>query len=147
MKFLGMILLVLSTKSFALTLKMGVLAPEGTAWAQNLKKMAKEIKKATKKKIKFKIYYGGAQGDEPDVLRKIRIGQLHGGIFTGKTLGEISGDVRVIEVPFNFAGDGKRAWRTVTKMTEYFNEKLLEKEFVNLGFLNWVLSMWFRERR
>ena len=120
MKVLWMIIgLILGTESHAITIKMGVLAPEGTAWAQNLKRMAKEIKKATENKVKLKIYYGGSQGDEPDVLRKIRVGQLHGGIFTGKTLGEISGDVRVIEVPFNFSGDGKRAWRTVVKMTDF----------------------------
>ena len=131
--FLMIMLPFLCMESHAITIKMGVLAPEGTAWAQNLKRMEKEIKKATKKKVKFKIYYGGSQGDESDVLRKIRVGQLHGGIFTGKTLGEISGDVRVIEVPFNFDGNGKKAWRTVEKMTGFFNKKLKQKEFVSLG--------------
>ncbi|MCY4524197.1 MAG: TRAP transporter substrate-binding protein DctP, partial [Halobacteriovoraceae bacterium] len=31
------------------------------------------------------------------------------------------------------AGDGKKAWSTVQKMSGYFSEKLKEKEFVNLG--------------
>ena len=126
--------MMLVSHVFALTLKMGVLAPEGTSWANNLKSMAKEVKKKTDGRLKFKIYYGGTQGDEPDVLRKIRIGQLHGGIFTGKTLGDISGDVRAIEIPFNFKSDQSKARPVVEKMTSYFNGKLLEKKFVNLGF-------------
>lgn len=122
------------TSARVTTLKMGVLAPEGTAWANNLKSMAKEVRKKTRGRVKFKIYYGGTQGDEPDVLRKIRIGQLHGGIFTGKTLGDISGDVRSIEIPFNFKMDQNKAWPAVEEMTSFFNEKLFREKFVNLGF-------------
>ena len=99
------------------TIKIGVLAPEGTSWAIALKKMAKEVKKETKGKVKFKIYFGGAQGDEPDVLRKIRVGQLHGGMFTGKTLGDINGDVRVMELPFTFYHDRKKALKTLSKIS------------------------------
>lgn len=128
------ILFIITTNCKALTLKIAVLAPEGTSWAQHLKKMTKEIKKATKKKVKFKIYYGGAQGDEPDVLRKIRVGQLHGGIFTGKTLGDINGDVRVMEIPFTFYHDRTKAYNTVTKMTGFFNQGFSKNGFFNLGF-------------
>ena len=49
-------LFVFSNPASAVTLKIGVLVPEGTTWAKNLKKMAKEIKKATNKKVKIKIY-------------------------------------------------------------------------------------------
>lgn len=125
---------LLTFNAYALTVKVGVLAPEGTSWAKNLKKMAKEIKKATNRKVKIKFYFGGAQGDEPDVLRKIRVGQLHGGIFTGKTLGEINGDVRVIELPFTFYHDRGKAWKTVEKMTPFFNKSFEKSKFENLGF-------------
>lgn len=118
----------------AVTLKVGVLAPEGTNWAKSLKKMAKEIKEATNKKVKLKIYYGGAQGDEPDVLRKVRVGQLHGGIFTGKTLGDINGDVRVLEIPFTFYGDREKALATTQKLAPFLNTKFDKENFVNLGF-------------
>lgn len=118
----------------AVTLKVGVLAPEGTAWSSNLKKLAKEVKEKTGGKVKFKIYYGGAMGDEPDVLRKIRVRQLHGGVFTGKTLGDINGDVRVMEIPFTFYHDRNKAWKTLNSLSSYFNAGFEEKGFVNLGF-------------
>lgn len=126
--------LLITGSAYGKTLKIGVLAPEGTTWAKNLKKMAKEIKKATNKKVKLKIYFGGAQGDEPDVLRKIRVGQLHGGVFTGKTLGDINGDVRVMEVPFIFMGDRRKALKTLNEMAPFFNKSFEQKEFTNLGF-------------
>lgn len=118
----------------AARIKVGVLTPEGTNWANHFKKMGKEIEKATNKEVKFKFYFGGAQGDEVDVLRKVRINQLQGGVFTGKTLGEIHGDIRVVEIPFVFGGDRQKAWSTVEKLTPYFNDKVQAKGFKSLGF-------------
>jgi TRAP-type C4-dicarboxylate transport system substrate-binding protein len=117
----------------AAPIKVGVLAPEGTGWAKNIKKMTTEIKDATKGNVEIKVYYGGSQGDEQDVLRKIRIGQLHGGIFTGKTLGEINGDVRVIEIPFTFNHDRAKALKTLQNMAPYFNQKYEVNKFKNLA--------------
>jgi TRAP-type C4-dicarboxylate transport system substrate-binding protein len=114
--------------------KIGVLVPEGTSWGTSIKKFSKEVETATKGEVAFKVYYGGVAGDEPDVLRKVRIGQLHGGIFTGKVLGDIYGDLRVIEIPFTFYGDQKKASRVLTKLTPKFNQGLKSKGFVNLGF-------------
>lgn len=115
-------------------LKLAVLVPEGTTWGNSLKKLAKEVDSATNGDVSFKIYYGGVAGDEADVLRKIRIGQFHGGIFTGKTLGEVYGDVRAMEVPFTFYGNQKKASSALTNLTPQFNQGLKKKGFVNLGF-------------
>ena len=134
-KILSLMIAVLCTTQIqAARIKVGVLAPEGTNWAKHMKKMGKEIKKATDGKVKFKFYFGGSQGDEVDVLRKMRINQLQGGVFTGKTLGEIQGDIRVMEVPFTFGADREKAWGTLEKLTPYFNEKLQSANFHNLGF-------------
>lgn len=133
-KILTIALIGLMTQVSAARIKVGVLAPEGTNWAKHMKKMGKEIKTATKGKVKFKFYFGGAQGDENDVLRKVRINQLQGGIFTGKTLGDIHGDIRVVEIPFVFGDDRAKAWSTVEKLTPYFDKKIKSKGFENLGF-------------
>lgn len=117
----------------AAPIKVGVLAPEGTGWAKNIKKMTSEIKEATKGNVELKVYYGGSQGDEQDVLRKIRIGQLQGGIFTGKTLGEINGDVRVVELPFTFNHNEAKALKTMQAMAPYFNAKFEQNKFKNLA--------------
>lgn len=114
--------------------KLAVLVPEGTTWGKSLKKLAKDIENETSGEVNFKVYYGGVSGDEPDVLRKVRIGQLHGGIFTGKTLGDIYGDVRSIEIPFTFYENQKKASETLIKLAPRFNEGIKKKGFINLGF-------------
>ena len=130
--FLGLILI--PTIASAVTFKIAALAPEGTNWANTIKKMAREVKKKTDGKVKFKVYYGGVAGDEPDVIRKVRVGQLHGGVFTGKTLGDIFGDIRVIELPFNFYSEREKGLKALKAMEPYFQENLNKKGFVSLGF-------------
>ena len=130
---LALSLLVWSQASFALKIKVGVLAPDGTTWTKNLKSMVKEIKKATDGKVNFKIYAGGVAGDEPDVLRKIRIGQMHAGIFTGRALGEINGDARVIEIPFTFYRDREKALKTLESLEKYLASGFEKKGFKQLG--------------
>lgn len=114
--------------------KLAVVVPEGTTWGNSLKRLSKEVEKVTNGEVKFRIYYGGVSGDEPDVLRKIHIGQLNGGIFTGKTLGDIYGDVRAMEIPFTFYDNQKKASATLEKLTPEFNKGLKAKGFINLGF-------------
>ncbi len=126
-------LLVSTLNAFAAPIKVGVLVPEGTGWAKIVKKMTSEIKEATKGNVEIKVYYGGSQGDEQDVLRKIRIGQLQGGIFTGKTLGDINGDVRVVEVPFTFNNNREKALKTLQNLTPFFNLNFEKNKFKSLA--------------
>ena len=84
------------------TLKFATLAPAGTTWVKLLYEWADEVRKESKGRLIFRIYPGGVQGDEPDVLKKIRFGQLQGGAFTGYGIGQIYSPTRVLELPFLF---------------------------------------------
>ena len=55
--------------------------------------------------MKFKFYAGGISGDEKDVVKKVRIGQLHAAAFTGVGLGEIAPEVRILDAPWLFKSD------------------------------------------
>lgn len=134
MRLVMLAMLISSIAHGAVNLKLAVLVPEGTTWADGLRKFAKEVESATSGEVTFKLYYGGVAGDEPDVLRKVRIGQMSGGIFTGKTLGDIAGDVRVPEIPFTFQSDRARAWAATQKLAPRFNQLLEAKGYVGLGF-------------
>lgn len=118
----------------ATNLKIASMAPKGTTWANALDQMANDVKSKTNGEVVFRVFSGGVQGDEPNVLRKIRIGQLHGGVFTGKALGEINGDVRVMEIPFNFLQDREKAWKTLNEGVSLFNKGFTKNGFKNLGF-------------
>ena len=85
-------------------LKFATLAPAGSAWMQLLETWAEEVREKSNDRLIFKIYPGGVQGDEPDVLKKIRFGALHGGAFTGYGIGHIYSPARALELPFLFNG-------------------------------------------
>ena len=120
--------LPLQAKPKRVVIKLATLAPKGTTWANHLYAMAKEVKEATQGRVKFRIYPGGVMGEEPDVLNKMRSGQLHAGVFTGVILGEIFPDSRVLELPLLF-----KSYEEV----DYVRDRLLpdlQKGFMENGY-------------
>ena len=115
-------------------LKTALIAPEGTTLAKALNNLNTEVKKITKDQVSFKFYFGGVSGDEPDVLRKIHSKQLQGSFFTGKTLGDIESNIRVLELPFNFVKNPAKKSSVVQALSKDFEDSLLKKGFVTLGF-------------
>jgi TRAP-type C4-dicarboxylate transport system substrate-binding protein len=81
------------------TIKFATIAPEGSTWMLIMHEFNKELSRQTNGEVSFKIYAGGILGDEKDVLRKIRIGQLHAAGFTGVGMGEIVPNVRILDTP------------------------------------------------
>jgi TRAP-type C4-dicarboxylate transport system substrate-binding protein len=57
-----------------------------------------EVEERTAGRVRIKFYAGGVQGDERDVLRKIRLGQLSGGAITAIGLAAIDPEVRTLEI-------------------------------------------------
>ncbi len=124
-----------SSLSYSQTLKFAAIAPEGTTLADVMVKLAKVVKQKTNGKVKIKNYLGGVQGDEPDVMRKMRINSLSGGFFTGKFLGNIQGGLRILEVPFNFLNDSKKATSSLKNSQSWMSETLKKNKFTNLGVM------------
>lgn len=82
------------------SIKFATIAPDGSTWMNVMKEYDAAIRKESGGRLGFKIYSGGVQGDEKSVLRKIRVGQLHSGGFTGVGMGEIAPIVRILDSPF-----------------------------------------------
>ena len=59
-------------------IKMATLAPEGTEWHGLLVDLGQQWKEQTDGEVRLRIYPGGVVGDETDMVRKMRIGQIHG---------------------------------------------------------------------
>lgn len=111
-------------------IKFATLAPEGSTWMKTMHAIDDEVRSRTDNRLGFKFYPGGVQGDEKDVLRKIRNGQLHGGGFTGFGLGSVVSEVRIQELPFLF--------ETMEEM-DYLREQTDEyffKAFADQGYLH-----------
>jgi TRAP-type C4-dicarboxylate transport system substrate-binding protein len=83
-------------------LKFATLAPSGSTWMNLLEDWGNEVRTRSEERLIFKFYPGGVQGDEPDVLKKMRFNQLQGGAFTGYGIGRMYSPARVLELPFLF---------------------------------------------
>jgi len=114
-------------------IKFATVAPEGSAWMKVMREFDKQVRKESDGRLGFRIYPGGAQGDERDVLRRIRTGQLQGGGFTGVGMGEISSKVRILDSPFLF-----RSYDEVDLIYEKFGDQFRENFYDN----GYVLLGW-----
>ena len=86
----------------ARTFKVATVAPDGSAWMQEMRAAAKIITERTEGRVKIKFYPGGVMGNEKTVLRKLRAGQLQGGAFTSGALASLYPDVELYSLPLVF---------------------------------------------
>ena len=84
------------------TLKIATIAPESSSWMQDMRAAAEAIEDHTEGRVKFKFYGGGVQGNDKQVQRKMRTGQLHGGAFTSGGLNQFQADADVFSLPLLF---------------------------------------------
>lgn len=117
----------------AQTIKIATISPEGTFWMKEMRAGAKEVKEKTQGRVKFKFYPGGVMGNDDNVLRKIRIGQLHGGAITIGNLAQTTPDTTVYGLPLIFTSLEDAA--EIRKTTDPMLSKQIEDDgFVNFGF-------------
>ncbi len=81
-------------------LRCATIAPEGSEWARLVKESSDEIEK----KIGVKViwYLGGMLGDEPEIAKKVKNGNLDCAGLTGNGLSYLIPAIRVLELPFMF---------------------------------------------
>ncbi|MBI2461200.1 MAG: TRAP transporter substrate-binding protein DctP, partial [Candidatus Rokubacteria bacterium] len=70
------LLLAAPVHARTLTIKLGTLAPEGSSFYRLIRDMAEAWQEASGGRIRVRIYPGGVAGDDPDMVRKMRVGQL-----------------------------------------------------------------------
>jgi len=114
-------------------IKFATLAPEGSTWMKVMKEFDRAVRQQSNGRLGFKIYAGGILGDEKDVLRKIRLGQLHAAGFTGVGMGEILPEVRILDCPFLF-----RSYDEI----DYINTKFYQRFARGFEKKGYVLLSW-----
>jgi len=128
-----LLLIVLASSASAQTIKIATLAPEGSVWMVAMRAGAVEIRERTDERVKFKFYGGGVQGNDKQVVRKMRIGQLHGGAFTSNAVAVFQKDAQVYALPMLFNNSKEVAF--VRKRLDTRLRSLLEETgYVNFGF-------------
>lgn len=119
--------------SAATQLKLAILAPQGSTWAKALEDFKDEVGKKTGGEVELKIYSGGRQGDEQEVLKKMGVGYLDGGGFSGIGLGAMVPSVRMLELPFVWKDD-QEVERALAKLTPFYADKFDKAGYKLLGW-------------
>ncbi|OMG56620.1 C4-dicarboxylate ABC transporter substrate-binding protein [Azonexus hydrophilus] len=121
-------------------LRIGTLAPKNSLYHRQLMALG-EAWRTAQGGGKYLIYPDGSQGGETDMVRRMRIGQLQGGLLSVVGLREIEPSIAALQtMPLMF-----RSWEEV----DYVREKLrpaMEQKFLDKGFivLAWGDAGWVR---
>jgi TRAP-type transport system periplasmic protein len=119
-------------------IRMATLVPEGSTWHVILKDAAEQWKQASGGRITVRLFPGGVAGDDPDVVRKMRLGTLNAGVLTSVGVAEIDRSVYALGIPLMFDSYDEVYW-VLDKMRPKLEASLLEKGFV---VLNWADGGW-----
>jgi TRAP-type C4-dicarboxylate transport system substrate-binding protein len=115
------------------TFKIATVVPDGTAWITTMRAGSDEIEERTEGRVKFKFYTGGVQGNDNQVRRKMRIGQLHGGVFTSGGMRTFQKDSELFGLPLLFENYEEVAY-VRSKMDGKIRQLIEDQGFVTFGF-------------
>ncbi len=99
---LGIALIALTGPTLAQQLKIATLAPDGSSWMTALQSAGDIVETDTGGRVQIRFYPGGVMGDATAIMRRMRLGQLHGGAFTLGDLVAVSPVVNMYSLPFVF---------------------------------------------
>jgi TRAP-type C4-dicarboxylate transport system substrate-binding protein len=121
-------------------IKLGTLAPQGSPWYDALQDIGAAWKAESGGSIELVIYPGGVDGDEPDMVRKMRIGQLQAAALSEAGLHQIVPDIRALMMPMVL-----RSYAELDCVRDRVAPEL-ERLFEAKGFkvLNWGDAGWIR---
>ena len=113
----------------SVTIKLGTMAPDGSGWHQQLKELAAAWAKASGGKVVLKIFPGGVAGNEGDMVRKMRVGQLQAAAITTIGMADIDSSAQVLSAP-GLVGDDAEFAHVFARLSPKWDQKLEDKGFV-----------------
>jgi TRAP-type C4-dicarboxylate transport system substrate-binding protein len=116
-----MLIVILTGQAQAMRFKIATLSPEGSVWMEKMREGAEELARKTDNRVMIKYYPGGVMGDDKAVLRKIRIGQLHGGAVVGGSLSNFYPDDQIYSLPLMF-----RSFEEVDYVRKHLDQTISE---------------------
>jgi TRAP-type transport system periplasmic protein len=111
------------------TIKLGTLAPQGSTWHDLLRELAKRWEEASGGQVKVRIYAGGTQGSEGDMVRKMSIGQLQAAAISNVGMHDLAAEPQGISIPFMFKDEAQMQC-VFQKVRPQLEAVLLQRGFV-----------------
>jgi TRAP-type C4-dicarboxylate transport system substrate-binding protein len=114
-----------------ITLRMAAIAPDGTAWARELKALARDVEAQSGGELRIKWYLGGIAGDELGALERVKRAQLDGeaGAIFCQRLAPSLRAARLLGV----YQSRQEAIYVMTRLKPRLDEEFRQAGFANLG--------------
>ena len=121
-------------------IKLATVVPDGSIWDKSLKQMGTDWKSATGDRVSLTVFSGGSQGDEPTVLRKMRLNALQGASLTVVGLASIDWSFNVFNIPFFFQSYDELN-DVIETLTPLLKQRVESKGFV---LVHWGHGGWLQ---
>ena len=115
------------------TIRFATMAPRGSSFLRVFQAWGKSLQKETGGRVKMRMYGGGVAGDDRDVLRKMKAGQIDGGQFSSVAMGSMVREMLVVQVP-GVARGTKELNRVRAGMQDEWNAKLRKHGYEFMGW-------------
>lgn len=119
-------------------IKLGTVAPAGSTWHQYLQELDTAWNRASDGRVRLKIY-AGTLGDEDDIVRRMRIGQLDAATVSTVGLSAIDDAGQALGIPLAFRSYAELDY-VLEHMAPMLEGALRDKgvEVLNWGDAGWV---------
>jgi TRAP-type C4-dicarboxylate transport system substrate-binding protein len=107
---LACLLLLASVARAQTVLRFATVAPDGTAWAHELRAFSRDVERRTEQRVKVKWYWGSIAGGDLEVADRIRSGQLDGAGSGGPLCTEVMPSLRITQIPGLFQSAAEAAY-------------------------------------
>ena len=111
------------------TIKLGTLAPQGSTWHDLLRELGQKWEEASGGRVKLRIYAGGTQGGEGDMVRKMAVGQLQAAAISNVGMHDIAAEPQALSVPFMFQ-DEEQMQCAFKKVQPRIEQALIQRGYV-----------------
>ena len=137
-----LILTILAAASFSsnaeTVIKLATVAPKDSIWHENLKRVDARWQAASNGQVRLRIY-AGTLGDEDDILRRVRVGQLDAAAISMAGLSSIDSATKAMHIPLAFTSNEEMEY-VRDRIALQLEPILAAKKFVVLtwGEVGWV---------
>jgi len=114
-------------------IKLGTLAPNGSTWHELLKEMAEKWSAVSGGSVKLRVYAGGTQGSEGEMIRKMAVGQLQGAAVTSVGLHDVIAEPQAVATPLMF-DTPEEVQKALVQLGPKFDAQLEKKGYVALSW-------------
>jgi TRAP-type transport system periplasmic protein len=124
------------------TLRIGSEAPDGTAWAREMKAFARQVDADSDGQVRIKWYFSAIAGDDLQMGERLRRGQLDGVASPGILCQRLAPSLRVFYLPGLVQGRSESTF-VIGQLKQTLDGEFAKSGFIDVGMFNVGPTLFF----